>query len=303
MTAGEIKPNLRTAPEDLSSTEKAKITTDGLRRVVRDVRSPANLSYQLRDTTFQEVAELAEILEKSYGVYLEYNRALTGDEYDWMYMLRITLPGGGPITRKQWQILDDVASKYTETDNYTGKRLPSLRLTTRQNIQLHWVRKKNLVDSVREIAESGFYTINGCGDNVRNTMSCPLGHFSKVFNSNAWAQKVGRYFRLPTAAYMEIFAIDPKYLREGDNVSGAEDSSLGHHFAYGSNLLNRKFKIAFSGIIYDEKTTSYRQENCVEVRTNDIGIVPILENDKVTRMQVYIGGSQGEKSGFATFSA
>ncbi|MGI0090417.1 MAG: nitrite/sulfite reductase, partial [Nitrososphaerales archaeon] len=302
----EIKPNLRTPPDDLSGTEKAKVATNGLRTVVRDIQSPTNLSYQLRDTTAQDVAEVAEMLEKSYGIYLEYNRALTGDEYDWMYMLRITLPGGGPITRKQWQILDDVAERYTETENYTGKKLPSLRLTTRQNIQLHWVRKKNLVDSVKEIAASGFYTINGCGDNVRNTMGCPLGYFSKVFDSNEWAQKVGKFFRLPTAAYMEIFAIDPKYLREEgekDHAMGERCDSPVGQFDYGNNLLNRKFKIAFSGIIYDKSTKTYRSENCVEMRTNDIGVAPILENGKVSRMQVYIGGSQGEKAGFPTFSA
>lgn len=298
-----IKPNFRTPPDDLSGNEKAKIVTNGLRTVIKDIQSPANLSYQLRDTTSQDLAEIAEMLEKSYGIYLEYNRALTGDEYDWMYMLRVTVPGGGPITRKQWQILDDVAERYTETDNYTGKKLPSLRLTTRQNIQLHWVKKKNLVDSVREIAESGFYTLNGCGDNVRNTMGCPLGHYSKVFNSNAWAQKVGKYFRLPSAAYVEIFAIDPKYLREENENVGGEDS-LGSHFDYGNNLLNRKFKIAFSGVIYDEKTKRYRPENCVEVRTNDIGIVPIVEDgEKVSKVQVYLGGSQGEKSGVPSFSA
>jgi sulfite reductase beta subunit-like hemoprotein len=298
---GEIKPNLRTPFEDLSGNERAKMATDGLRHITKDIQSPANLSYQLRDPALEEISEIAEILEKSYGIYLEYNRALTGDVYDWMYMLRITLPGGGPITRKQWQILDDVAERYTETDNYTGKKLPSLRLTTRQNIQLHWVRKKNLVDSAREIAESGFYTINGCGDNVRNTTGCPLGHFSKVFNSNAWAQKVGKYFELPTAAYMEVFAIDPKYMRQEGEI--AQGDSLGH-FDYGNNLLNRKFKIAFSGIMYDEGTKKYHPENCVEMRTDDIGIAPILEDGKnVSRMQVYIGGSQGEKTGFPTFSA
>ncbi len=279
------------------------MATNGLRTVVRDIQSPANLAYQMRDLGSQDVQEVAEILEKSYGIYLEYNRALTGNEPDWMYMLRITVPGGGPMTRKQWQIIDDVAERYTESDNYTGKKLPSLRLTTRQNIQLHWIKKKNLVDSVREIAESGFYTLNGCGDNVRNTMGCPLGQFSKVFNSNLWAQRAGKYFRLPTAAFIEIFAIDPKYLRkEGEKVPGSDGDDSSGHFDYGNNLLNRKFKIAFSGILYDEEKKAYRQENCVEVRTNDIGIVPILENSKVTRAQVYIGGSQGEKTGFATFS-
>ena len=31
---------------------------------------------------------------KSHGIYLEYNRAKTGTEKDWMYMIRISIPGG-----------------------------------------------------------------------------------------------------------------------------------------------------------------------------------------------------------------
>ena len=44
-------------------------------------------------------------------------------------------------------------------------------------------------------------------------------------------------------------------------------------------------------------------QTCVELRTNDIGITPILEHGKVEAFQVYIGGSQGEKNGRPTFAA
>ena len=284
------------------------MATDGLTAFPIDVRSTANLSYQFKDTSFDDLADVAESLAKSYGIYLEFNRALTGNEKEWVFMVRITIPGGGPITREQWAVLDDVSEKYTQSDSYQGdKKLPSLRITTRQNIQLHWVKKKDLVEAISEIGKSGFYTINGCGDNVRNVTGCPLSHFSKIFNANSWAQKTGKYFRLPTSAYMEIFSIDPNYLRkEGEKVpSGDDDSGDQSHFQYGSNLLNRKFKLGFSSILYDETSKKYRQDNCVEVRTNDVGIAPIFEESskKVSRFQVYIGGSQGEKAGFPTYAA
>ncbi|MHB8565562.1 MAG: nitrite/sulfite reductase [Nitrososphaerales archaeon] len=297
----EIKPNLKTPLEDLSSVEKSKISTQGLTFIIRDVNSPLNLPYLLRDTSIEDLGETAESLAKSYGIYLEFNRETSGNEKEWMYMLRVTVPGGGPLNQRQWDIIDDVAEKYTESDSYNGKKLPSLRLTTRQNIQLHWVKKKNLVDSVREIAESGFYTINGCGDNVRNVMACPLSAFSGVYNANAWAQKAGKYFRLPTAAFMEVFAINPNHLRQAGEVVLGEDDSA--HFEYGKNLLNRKFKIGFSAIHHDEQSKTYKADNCVEMRTNDIGVAPILEGNKVSSFQVYLGGSQGEKSGYATFAA
>jgi sulfite reductase (NADPH) hemoprotein beta-component len=270
--------------------------------VIKDVNSPSNISHQFMDPSFEKISDVAETLAKSYGIYTDFNRATTGEEKDWMYMLRITVPGGGPITRRQWEILDDVAGKYTSSTTYTGTPLPSLRLTTRQNIQLHWVKKLDVIECVREIAESGFFTINGCGDNVRNVMGCPLSGFSNIFDANKWAQKAGKYFRLPTASYIEVFGIDPGYLRQdGAAAEGGDGGDDGERFKYGPNLLNRKFKIAFSSI--HKEGDRYVADNCVELRTNDMGIAPILEDGKVTRYQVFIGGGQGEKQGYPTFAA
>jgi hypothetical protein len=61
--------------------------------------------------------------------------------------------------------------------------------------------------------------MNGCGDNPRNVIGCPLSYYSPIFNANLWAQRVGKYFALPTAAYIEIFEIDPKYLRNAGLVN------------------------------------------------------------------------------------
>jgi sulfite reductase beta subunit-like hemoprotein len=90
-------------------------------------------------------------------------------------MLRISIPGGGPITSEQWNILDRAADMCTipHPDTHPNAR-PSLRITTRQNIQLHWVSKKNIVNTISEIAKAGFFTINGCGDNTRNVIGSIL---------------------------------------------------------------------------------------------------------------------------------
>ena len=291
----DIDPELRTPQEDWSGNEKAKLATKGLTMVIKDINSPANLAHQFRDTSFQELPDVAETLAKSYGIYTDFNRAKTGEEKDWMYMFRIAIPSGGPINAKQWAILDDVATKYTSSDTYTGKPEPSLRLTTRQAVQLHWIKKKDVIPAMQEIASSGFYTINGCGDNVRNFVACPLSSYSKYFNATAFAQKAAKYFRLPTAGYIEIFEIDPNYLRD--------DRKTGEKFEYGDRLLNRKFKISIAGVDRDEKTGQYIQDNCVEVRTDDIGVVPMVDGgSKVERFQIYIGGSEGEKAGQPTFA-
>ncbi len=287
----KIIPNFRTDPKDYSKVEIAKINSNELRD---------NLFNEFRDQYSENISWESEQIAKSHGIYLEFNRAKTGNEKDWMYMIRISIPGGGPITSDQWNILDRVADNCTmpPSDIYPGAR-PSLRITTRQNIQLHWVRKKNVVDTISEIAKSGFFTINGCGDNTRNVIGCPLSYYS-----NKWAQKVGKYFALPTAAYIEVFEIDPNYLRK----AGLQDRKAGvTRFDYGPNQLNRKFKIAFSAIHNVEGKKKYVPDNCVELRTNDIGVAPIMKSaddgdDKVDRFQVYIGGGQGQQSGKPTLS-
>ena len=201
-----VNPNFQTDSKDYSRVEIAKINSNELR---------GNLFNEFRNHSSENISWESEQIAKSHGIYLEFNRAKTGNEKDWMYMLRITIPGGGPITAEQWNTIDRVSERYTVgRQNAFPFARPSLKITTRQNIQLHWVKKMNVVDAIRDISESGFFTMNGCGDNTRNVIGCPLSYHSTIFNANLWAQRVGKYFALPTAAFIEIFEIDPKYLRD-----------------------------------------------------------------------------------------
>ncbi|MDG6914933.1 MAG: nitrite/sulfite reductase [Nitrososphaerota archaeon] len=292
----DVDPALRTPQDEWSGNERLKVATKGLTLTVKDVNSPLNLSHQFKDDGHGGIPEAAEAIAKSYGIYTDFNRAKTGEEKDWMYMFRIAIPAGGPITARQWAILDDVATRYTSSDSYTGKPEPSLRLTTRQAVQLHWIKKRDVIPAMQEIASSGFYTINGCGDNVRNLVACPISSYSRYFDAAAFAARAARYFRLPTGGYIEIFEIDPKYVRD--------DRAPGEKFEYGDRLLNRKFKISVAGVERDERTGDYVADNCVEVRTDDVGVVPMLGGgSKVERFQIFVGGSEGEKSGQPTFAS
>lgn len=271
----EYSPNFKTKLEDYCKEEKNKLAFDSF---------AGNLSEDFRNLENKDVAWETEQLAKSHGIYLGFDRAKTGREKDFRYMIRITIPGGGPLTKEAWKILDDVAKKYT-----TGPRSePSLRLTTRQNIQYHWIKKEDLISCVQDIVKSGFLTLNGCGDNTRNVMACPLSRYSKIFNANAWALKAANYFQLPEEPFIKVFEIDTSFLRQSQENQ--------ERFDYGKSLLNRKFKIAFSGVSLNDNGI-YELDNCVEVRTNDLGIVPILENKKVVAFQIYVGGGQGERNG------
>ncbi|MBI5150194.1 MAG: nitrite/sulfite reductase [Candidatus Omnitrophica bacterium] len=267
-----FSPNFNTPQQDLSKEELNKLASNGIR---------GNLAQEFRNDA-PDIAWEAEALAKSHGIYLEFNRAATGDPKEWMYLIRIGVPGGGPITREQWRVVDELSEKYTiDPQGHT-----SLRLTNRQNIQFHWVKKPGVIPIVKGLAEKGLYSLNGCGDNTRNVMACPLSHYSDLFNARAWAHKTAEYFRLPVEPFIEIFAIDPKYLRKP-----------GESFAYGPNLLNRKFKIAFSTLHRDAKTGKLVPDNCVELLTHDMSVAPVIANGEVSAFQIYVGGGQGERNG------
>jgi sulfite reductase (NADPH) hemoprotein beta-component len=267
-------PNLRTPEADHNKTEVAKRESNGML---------GNLSEEFRDNDQADVSWETEQLAKSYGIYLEFNRAKTGKEKDWSYMIRVGVPAGGPLTPEQWAVLDDLASRWGVDPEGNS----SLRLTTRQAIQFHWVPKEGLIDIVKTCAESGLMSLNGCGDNVRNIMASPFPTAYDLFDGREWAVKSARYFQLPPSPFIQIFAIDPNADLEQEQEK---------RFKYGKQLLNRKFKMAFGGF-HRQPDGTVIADNCTELRTHDLGVSPIYEDGEVKRFQIYVGGGQGEKNG------
>jgi len=286
MSENTPEPLLRTPDDQLSKVEQYKLASHGM---------VEPLPGEYRNLDQSDISDAAEQISKSHGIYLEYNRAKTGREKDWMYMVRISVPGGGAFNARQWCILDEVSNEFCD-NNPTGG--PALRLTTRQNIQYHWVKKPAVIPMIQKIASTGFFTLNGCGDNVRNVMACPLSKYSDIYNANEVAHEYAQYFRLPAQTQIAIFAVDPTLVRGEDTDARAAT------YDYGSKLLNRKFKIAFSAVHRDPATGGVRHDNCVELRTNEIGIAPVYDEktDRVDAFMVYVGGSQGEKNGKPSFA-
>ncbi len=274
----EIVLNLRTRDEHLCREEVNKDTA----------QMRGTLKEDLLNCDTPDLPWAAEQIAKSYGVYLSFDRAKTGNEKNWMYMIRVAIPGGGPLTKQMWRTLDELSNEFAVTEGG-----PSLRLTTRQNIQFHWIKKQNLLPLVNRLAASGLTTLNGCGDNTRNVMACPLSSSPEIFGANAWAAKVARYFSLPSDPYIQIFEIDPELVRN--------DSAEGR-FEYGEKLLNRKFKIAFTTVHKDDSTGELHRDNCVEALTNDLALAPIFRENTLAGFQIFLGGGQGERNGKPTMS-
>ncbi len=266
-------PNFNTAPEKFSKEELNKLAAGSI---------AGNLRADFADATREDIPWETEQLAKSHGIYLEFNRDKeAAGAKEWIYMMRISIPGGGPVSRAQYNLIDDLTEKYTK--NPEG--VPSIRLTNRQNIQFHWIKKQNLPAIVKALAESGLNTLNGCGDNTRNVMGCPIDHFSDVINTNALARKCGHYFQMPMDPFISVWQIDPNKIRKP-----------GESFQYGKNLLNRKFKIGFATAHKDAHGKLY-PDNCAEVLSDDVGVVPVIKDNKVAKFQIYVGGGQGERNG------
>ena len=67
----KINPNFRTNPKDYSKVEIAKINSSELRGGLID---------EFRDYSSQNISWESEQIAKSHGIYLEFNRAKTGNE-------------------------------------------------------------------------------------------------------------------------------------------------------------------------------------------------------------------------------
>jgi sulfite reductase (NADPH) hemoprotein beta-component len=267
-------PNFNTPPEKFSKEELNKIAAGSI---------AGNVQADYADMSRDDVPWETEQLAKSHGMYLEFNRdkEAAGTSKEWIYMIRISIPGGGPLNRAQYNLVDELTEKYAK--NPQG--VPSIRLTNRQNIQFHWIKKPSVPTIIKALAESGLNTLNGCGDNTRNVMGCPLDHFHDVVNTNALAQKCGAYFQLPVEPFIAVWQIYPNKIRKP-----------GESFSYGKNMLNRKFKIGFASVHKDDQGNLY-PDNCAEVLSDDVGVVPVIKNNKVEKFQIYVGGGQGERNG------
>ncbi len=80
------------------------------------------------------------------------------------FMMRIGLPNG-LLTAHQLHVIADITAKYARG---------VADITTRQNIQLHWLTIESLPEIVEALTEIGLSPKGACGDVVRNVTGCPL---------------------------------------------------------------------------------------------------------------------------------
>jgi sulfite reductase beta subunit-like hemoprotein len=100
-------------------------------------------------------------------------------------MLRVKIPQG-IIEAAHLEALADVAEKYSRGFGH---------ISTRQNVQFHFVKLHDAEPAMRLLAEAGITTREACGNSVRNITTCPYAGVARdeVFDVTPYAEAMTRY--------------------------------------------------------------------------------------------------------------
>ena len=234
------------------------------------------IAADLADTSTGAISESNSQLTKFHGLYLQDDRDLrnalkkAGEEKAYAFMLRVRLPGGR-ATPEQWLVLDRLADEIAS---------PSLRLTTRQTFQFHGVLKGNVKKLIQGMHRVLLDSIAACGDVNRNVMAPPNPEHNPILQQVYDHARNWSAFALPkTHAYHEI------WLNE-EMVAGGEVES---EPMYGTTYLPRKFKTGFA----------LPPSNDVDVFSQDLGFIAIVEQGALAGYNVTVGGGLGMSHGNA----
>jgi sulfite reductase (ferredoxin) len=253
-------------------------------------------SCQLRGTIAQELREPSDNFIEDNAKLLKHHGTYQQDDKDhrkdknadgtrkgkaYMFMVRTRIPGG-KVTAEQLLAELDLCERYGNG---------TLRITSRQGLQLHGVLKENLRETIRGINHTMLTTLAACGDVERNVMCCPAPYANNPVRREmqAMADRVAEHLKPRTTGYYEIWLKD-----ENGNETDATEFKPVEEPIYGARYLPRKFKTAFA----------LPEDNCVEIYSNDLGFLAIVEKGRIVGYNVVVGGSMGvTPSAHKTFPA
>jgi sulfite reductase beta subunit-like hemoprotein len=151
--------------------ERLKNEKGGL-KVIEDL--PAMI-----ETGYEAVPEEDFVRMQWYGLY--HDKPKLG-----YFMLRVKTPGG-VLTPEKLRTMGELSQRF-------GRGYGEL--TTRQNIQLHWIELAQLPEVLRILDASGLTTVGACGDNVRTITGCPVAGIdgAELFEVQALIEEATRFF-------------------------------------------------------------------------------------------------------------
>jgi len=133
----------------------------------------------LAEKNYLDISEEDMVRFQWYGLYQD--KPKVG-----YFMLRVKAPSG-ILTAPQYRVLGELAIKYGR--NYT-------ELSTRQNVQLHWLQIKQFNEVFAAMSEVGLTSLGGCGDSVRNITGCPVAGLDadELFDCRVELDEVVQFF-------------------------------------------------------------------------------------------------------------
>ncbi len=231
-----------------------------------------NIAATMADPAADRFSEDDQQFIKFHGVYQQDDRDLRKTAKKFQMMIRGRIPGG-VMTAAQWVTFDDLATRYGNN---------TLRVTTRQSIQFHGVLMSGLGPLVKKINESLLSTLAACGDVNRNVTAPPTPAYTRV-REQAYADSLRLADALApkTKAYHSIW-IEGVQLKLDDPANQDFVDPL-----YGRTYLPRKFKASFV----------IPPVNDMDVFTNDLGFIAVVEGDRLLGYNLAVGGGMGRSHG------
>src|SRR5689334_20523030 len=170
---------------------------------------------------------------KFHGSYQQDDRDVRNDrrkagvEYDFGFMIRLRV-AGGDIPPALWLALDDLATRFGRS---------SIRLTTRQSVQLHFIPKGDVKTVIRTVNDALSSTLGACGDVNRNVMAAPLPIADpRYLKARAMAVELSEQLLPRTRAYAELWLDGTEIARVGP----ADGEPIEEEPLYGHTYLPRK---------------------------------------------------------------
>ncbi len=244
---------------------------EGLKEASNYLRG--TLAASLEDRSTGAISDDDTTVSKFHGIYQQdhrdqrIERKKAGLEKAFIFMIRVRVPGG-VCTPEQWLKIDALADRY-------GSH--TLKLTTRQAFQLHFITKDVLKTTMQGIDAAVLDCIAACGDVNRNVMANPNPWQSALHGPVLDdARAVSTHLTPQTRAYHEIWL-------DGEKVTPDDEEEP----IYGKTYLPRKFKTGFA----------IPPSNDIDVYTQDLGFIAIGENGKLLGYNLSVGGGLGMSHG------
>ena len=129
--------------------------------------------------------ERGEITPEQWRVFRLVRGTYGQRQTDDAQMIRVKIPQGA-LSAEQLRALADVAEQYSRGFGH---------ITTRQNVQLHFVKLHDVEPAMRELAEAGLTTREACGNSVRNITACQFAGVApdEAFDVTPYAEALTRF--------------------------------------------------------------------------------------------------------------